>query len=386
MVGRAAPAGNAAVPRAPGWGAMSAFGSYPPEEVTFLVKDLSDVVLEMPTEEFEARINRGQHYAELLPVEERQPPAEALALFQRALARSARRLAVAVGVATEAVLARHRRAPTLVSLSQTGTPIGILLRRWAAWRHGLALGHYTISIIRGRGTDANALRHIRERHGDASLQFVDGWTGKGAIAWELAAALGRPPLRPAAGSPEGLAVLTDPGDCALVAGTRDDLLIPSACLNATVCGLVSRTVLIPGLIGPDDFHGAKYYPELAREDRSLRFLDAITAEFPAVGAEVDARRAGLDGGERVPSWAGWRHARQLAAEYQLDDVNLVKAGISETVRMLLYRVASRVLIRPGPEEDLDDVLLLAANHGVPVEERADLRYASVGLMRPPPRT
>lgn len=67
-------------------------------------------------------------------------------------------------------------------------------------------------------------------------------------------------------------------------------------------------------------------------------------------------------------------------------MNLVKAGISETVRMLLYRVASRVLIRPGPEEDLDDVLLLAANHGVQVEERADLRYASVGLMRPPPRT
>ena len=180
-------------------------------------------------------------------------------------------------------------------------------------------------------------------------------------------------------------MLADPGDCAWVAGTRDDLLVPSACLNATVCGLVSRTVVIPGLIGPDDFHGAKYYPELAGEDLSLEFLDTITAEFPAVRAEVDAQRASRQGGERAPSWAGWHQARRLAAEYRLDDVNLVKAGVSETVRMLLYRAAWRVLVRPGSEPDLDAVVALAATRGVAVEHRPDLRYASVGLMRPPPR-
>ncbi len=41
-------------------------------------------------------------------------------------------------------------------------------------------------------------------------------------------------------------------------GTREDFLIPSACLNSTVSGLVSRTVLNDDLIGPADFHGAKF--------------------------------------------------------------------------------------------------------------------------------
>jgi hypothetical protein len=64
-------------------------------------------------------------------------------------------------------------------------------------------------------------------------------------------------------------------------------------------------------------------------------------------------------------------------------VNLVKAGVSETVRMLLHRVPWRVLVKPGLNEDLEAVLLLAAHRDVPMEERADLLYASVGLMGPP---
>ena len=40
-----------------------------------------------------------------------------------------------------------------------------------------------------------------------------------------------------------IAVLADPGSCVRTYGTRDDFLIPSACLNSTVSGLISRTVL-----------------------------------------------------------------------------------------------------------------------------------------------
>jgi hypothetical protein len=350
----------------------SGFGSYAPEEVTFVVKDLGDLRLEVSIDEYEARVGRGQHYAEMLPLEECRPSAEAVALFHRVLARSARRLAQAVGVAAEAVLAHHPRPPVLVSLAQTGTPVGILLRRWILWRRGLALPHYTISIVRGRGVDANALAHVRERHPGAGVQLVDGWTGKGAITRELGPT-------PAAA---GLAVLADPAGCAPIAGTREDVLVPNACLNATVSGLVSRTVVVPGLIGPDDFHGAKFYRGLTGEDVSGQFLDAVTAEFPAVRDQVDAHPAGRPG-ER-PSWTGWRQAERLAAEYGLDDVNMVKAGVSETVRMLLYRMPWRVLARPADGGELEAVLLLARHLRVPVERRPDLgRYAAIGLMRPP---
>ena len=132
------------------------------------------------------------------------------------------------------------------------------MRRWAQHTHGLDLPHYAVSIVRGRGIDANALRWIAAHHDPADVVFVDGWTGKGAITRELADA-----LAPFEGFDPGLAVLADPGGCVRTYGTREDFLIPSACLNSTVSGLISRTVLRADLVGPDDYHGAKFYRELA---------------------------------------------------------------------------------------------------------------------------
>ena len=82
----------------------------------------------------------------------------------------------------------------LVSLARAGTPVGVLMRRWAQHRHGLDLPHYAVSIVRGRGIDANALRWLAAHHDPADVVFVDGWTGKGAITRELAAALEEPRL------------------------------------------------------------------------------------------------------------------------------------------------------------------------------------------------
>jgi len=180
------------------------FGSYPPDEVAWLLTDLSDVALEAPTEEREEAVQSGgAHYAESLP-HEYQPDAAYLRLYHEALATSAGRLAQAVGVVAELVLAERGPDIVLASLARAGTPVGALLRRWAAARHGLTLPHYAVSIVRGRGIDAVALRHLAEHHDPARVVFVDGWTGKGAITRELAAALRGTPF-----SPE-LAVLADP--------------------------------------------------------------------------------------------------------------------------------------------------------------------------------
>ncbi|MEW5630933.1 cysteine protease StiP domain-containing protein, partial [Streptomyces hydrogenans] len=67
--------------------------SYAPEEVGWLLQDLSDVELEAPTEEREEAIQRGgAHYAESLPVEY-QPSARYQELFHSALDASADRIA-----------------------------------------------------------------------------------------------------------------------------------------------------------------------------------------------------------------------------------------------------------------------------------------------------
>jgi len=238
--------------------------SYDPTEVTWLLTDLSSVALEVGTEDREELIQGGRHYAEMLPVEY-QPDEAYTALFHAALEQSAERLAEAVGRVADLLLAEHDGPPVLVSLARAGTPVGILLRRWYARVHGLSTPHYAVSIVRGRGIDAVAVRHVLDRHPAAAVRFVDGWTGKGAIARELAEA-----VRAFPGLDGRLAVLADPGSCTDLYGTRDDFLVPSACLNSTVSGLVSRTVLRDDLIGPGMFHGAKHYAELAPVDASGR--------------------------------------------------------------------------------------------------------------------
>ncbi|MDX3666455.1 phosphoribosyltransferase [Streptomyces europaeiscabiei] len=359
------------------------FSSYAPDEVGWLLRDLSEVTLEAPTEEREEAIQSGgAHYAESLPVEY-QPSEQYQALFHSALETSAERIALAVGVVTETVLAERSARPVLVSLARAGTPVGVLMRRWAQYRHGVEVPHYAVSIVRGRGIDANALRWLAAHHDPADVVFVDGWTGKGAITRELAAALLEFEKSDGiTGFDPEIAVLADPGSCVRTYGTREDFLIPSACLNSTVSGLISRTVLRSDLVGPDDFHGAKFYRELAGVDVSVGFLDAVAERFDAVADAVDARTEELLAADRTPTWEGWAAVERISEEYGIHDVNLVKPGVGETTRVLLRRVPWKILARAGAGADLDHVRLLAEQRGVPVEEVAELPYTCVGLIHP----
>jgi adenine/guanine phosphoribosyltransferase-like PRPP-binding protein len=355
-----------------------AFGSYAPDEVAWLLTDLSDVALEAPIEEREEAVQSGgAHYAESLPIEY-QPTAEYQALFAAALADSAARIAHAVGVVTELVLDERGSDAVFVSLARAGTPIGILMCRWAKVRHGLDLPHYAASIVRGRGIDPVALRYLAAHHDPSRVMFVDGWTGKGAIARELQATIAAVDPR---FSPE-LAVLADTGSCVRLYGTREDFLIPSACLNSTVSGLVSRTVLNDRIIGPGQFHGAKFYQDLAFADVSGVFLDAISDRFTEVADAVAREWVGLRDSDRTPRWTGWAAVEQLSERYGIGNVNLVKPGVGETTRVLLRRVPWRILVRPDATAELRHVLLLAAQRDVPVEEVPDLQYSCVGLIHP----
>ncbi len=375
---RPSPPAGPAAPARPLYGPE--FSSYRADEVAWLLKDLTGVDLEAPTEEREEAVQSGgAHYAESLPVEY-QPSPEYQELFHQALRVSARRIALAVGTVAETLLRERGPGLVLASLARAGTPVGILIRRWLAAGHGLDAPHYAVSIVRGRGIDPAALRYLDAHHRAADVVFVDGWTGKGAITRELAEALAGTGFDP------DLAVLADPGRCVRTFGTRDDFLIPSACLNSTVSGLVSRTVLRSDLIGPDDFHGAKHYTELAGADVSGAFLDTVADHFADVRAEAlaaaDRFLAPEHAEERAPDWAGWAAVERISTEYGIDSVNLVKPGVGETTRVMLRRVPWRVLARRGAGADLDHVRLLAAQRGVPVEEVDDLPYSCVGLIHP----
>jgi len=355
------------------------FSSYSAEEVRWLLTDLSGAELEIPVAQRDEQIRAGAHYAESLPVEYRPAP-EYLALFQLLLTQSARRVAYLVGVLTETVLAARGREVVLVSLARAGTPVGILMRRWGQRIHQLSPPHYTMSIVRGRGADRVALRYLARHHDPARVVFVDGWTGKGTIADELRRALGRAAadgLR----FPAALAVVADPGCCAHLYGTRRDILIPSACLNSTISGLVSRTVAHPTLLGPDAFHGAKFYPHLARTDLSNHYLDAISAHFTDV-ADTAARSARARAASpRPPAHTGWAAAQRIGATHGVADLNFVKPGVGETTRALLRRVPWKVLIdRTSPP--LPHLQLLAAHRHAHLVNVGDLRFSCAALIHP----
>jgi hypothetical protein len=164
-------------------------------------------------------------------------------------------------------------------------------------------------------------------------------------------------------------------------GTRDDFLIASACLNSTVSGLVSRTVLNRIHLGPKDFHGAKFYPQLADTDVSGVLLDAVSDRFAAVTDEVTCGLPALAGSDRRVTFEGWAAVERIRQQYGIESANFVKPGVGEATRVLLRRVPWKILIREPNHPDHAHLRLLAAQRGVPIEVVPGLAYSCVGLVR-----
>ena len=350
-----------------------------------LLTEIAGAGLELPTEQREQLMQGGGHYAETLPIEY-EPTAEYEALFERLLAESADRIALLTRVLARRIASEATAQPVLVSLARAGTPVGVLLRR-ALLLDGIDAPHYTVSIVRERGLDPRALKYLTERYAPERIVFVDGWTGKGAIQWELQEALDLHFEQHGIRIPSRLAVLTDPAHVAELTASREDELIPSACLNSTVSGLLSRTIIRPDLTGPEAFHGVRVYREFAPRDVSRHYVDVIAGRFAAAGAGEAGDpeywlQAGLREAEHLApaDGRGLREVQAVQAEYGIENVHRVKPGIGETTRVLLRRLPEGIVVDPRHAGRLDHVLMLARDRGVPVHERTNAVYACFGLI------
>lgn len=344
------------------------FSTYRPDDVTVLLKDVTGLVTPLGTLERERLIQSGAHYSEMLPVE--YAPSEAyLRAYYDALERYGQITADAVTRTAEWIWREKGRTGALVSLARAGTPVGILLRRYLRWRYQADLPHYTISIIRDRGIDRNAMDYILAWHRPDSIQFVDGWTGKGAIQRQLNAAMEDYP-----GVDPSLAVLSDPACVAGKYGTRDDFLIASSCLNSTISGLLSRTFLRTDIIGAEDFHGAVFYRELQDQDLTNSFIGAIERRFRVPAADC---------GEQTEPWgAGLEEVREIGRAFGVDDIHLIKPSIGEATRVLLRRAPWKILVSDRTDQArLGHLFQLAREKGVPVEEYPLRRYRACGIIR-----
>lgn len=343
--------------------------SYKEEDVILLLKDITGMVEPQPTKEREMLIQSGRHYCEMLPIEY-VPTKQYMRVYQEALQMYAAPTAEATACLAQKIVRNRGKKTVLVSLARAGIPIGILLKRYLKQYFQLELPHYAISIIRGRGIDKNAMRYLLDRYEPQQLLFVDGWIGKGAIANEL-----KKEMAAYAGVSPEIAVLADPANVTGLYGTREDLLIPSSCLNCTVSGLISRTFLRSDIIGEADFHGAVYYGELEAADLSYAFIHAIEAHF--------SDPCGKDPAEELTHGTGLAEVRELAKAFGITDIHLIKPGIGETTRVLLRRVPWQVLtdIRYKDDPALRHIFRLAEEKQVPVAYYPLRHYKCCGLIK-----
>lgn len=342
--------------------------SYSEDDVIFLLKDITGLVKPLPTEEREKLIQSGKHYSEMLPIEY-VPTEKYMRVYYEALELYSKSIAEAVARLSDKIINNKGKNIVLVSLARAGTPIGILIKRYVKFKYGIVLPHYSISIIRGRGIDDNAMKYLLDKFEPKQLLFVDGWIGKGAILNQLEKAVSA-----YEGVSGDIAVIADPANVTELCGTHDDILIPSSCLNSTVSGLVSRTFLRDDIIGKDDFHGAVYYEDLKTSDLSYEFIESIEKEFSLESAP-----------ENIGSiiGKGIDEVLDIGKHFGVEDVNLIKPGIGETTRVLLRRVPWKILIdeRYKYNHQLDHLTRLAEEKEVSIEYYSLRHYKCCGIIK-----
>lgn len=351
--------------------------TYPSEDVTFLLKDLSDVLVEREVEDRE----ESPDFGKFLPTEY-EPSAAYLSLFYEMLGELAGKVALSVGTVSEMILARNGQKTVLASLRSAGTPAGVLIRRYLKMIHNIEVSHYSHGLIKGLGIDRNALTYMVQQHPDYHIQFVDSWTGKGASLKRLIENVSEFNSVYNTRISGEMAALADPGHCVSTFGTRDDFLIPNALLNSHVNGLISRTVVPDEFIGPDDFYGAKFYKQWIEQDVSNLYVDTISSKFMSIAndARNQAKQYLANPELTEATWRGIQDIKAIQERFAIEDMNLVKPGVGETTRFLLKRAPSLILVKDINNPYLKHVLQLAEERGVRIEVYPDLTYSCCGIV------
>jgi Phosphoribosyl transferase (PRTase)/PELOTA RNA binding domain len=349
-------------------------GSYPPDDVTFLLQRIEPRFVSI--EEKERLIQSGTHYGQLLSPE--QPPENIYQqLYQIALHRHAQRLCDEILRLAQHIHSTKPQA-VLVSLARAGTPIGVLLKRTLTLI-GQNPPHYSVSIIRDHGIDKTAIEYIAARHDPNQVVFIDGWTGKGVISRELASSVQAFNQIHHTAFDASLHVLADPGGHAAISATPDDYLIPNAMLNATISGLISRTILTE-----HGYHGAALLEHLQPFDHSQTFIQAIMAHIQA-RLEHHQDRQHDQSFEVAPPTARRKrtnaYLESLQHRFGPRPINHIKPGIGETTRVMLRRMPEILLLQTEDHPDTAHLVTLARTRDVRIELEPDMPYRATALIR-----
>lgn len=336
----------------------------------FLLKDLTNEIKEVSIDEKEKLIASGINYSEMIS-KEYPVSKEINKIFKTTLEKDVEKLAYLTGAIAEEIYNRGKENAIIVSLARAGSPVGALIKRYIKFKYNIEVLHYSISIIRDKGIDENALNYIRNHYPNGVMTFVDGWTGKGSITKELKKSIKEYNNKYNTTISDDLAVLADPAKLSAIAGTKEDICIPNACLNSTVSGLVSRTIHNSNLIKENDFHGAKIFNDLLNQDMTNYFLDTVEKSFTKEDKSCVMSK-NMNYVKDV--------IEKLSKDFPMADINKVKLSIGESSRALLRRKPYILLVKNINNPDLSFVIHLAKEKGVEIREYNTFDYECISLL------
>ena len=351
-------------------------GSYNENDVNFLLKIIDIKPIENIKEKEELIQKNKKHYSEMISPEY-EPSEKYLKMFYKSFEQNKERFAK--DITNLAFNINKKKNPVLISLARAGTPIGVLLKRTIKELYNNDLKHYSISIIRDRGIDENALKYIHKTHPNQEFVFIDGWTGKGVINRELKFYIKKFNKKYNTNISDKLYVVSDIAGKADFTVTNEDYLIPSSALNSTISGLVSRSILNEEYIKEEDFHGCIYYKQFENIDISKWFIDEIlkiikkkynNRSFPNLLNQNFKLQEKID-----------KFMNEMKKKYKIENLNYIKPGIGETTRVLLRRLPSAIILKDLNSEETNHLVILAKEKQIKLIEDKKLPYKALGIIK-----
>ncbi|TWX65493.1 cysteine protease StiP family protein [Colwellia sp. C1TZA3] len=353
-------------------------GSYPQDDCLFLLKKIKPNFYTV--EDKERLIQSGQlHYSQMVS-QESKPSEQYEQLFLSLTAQYKQKLANEIMQLSYLISKNIKQPVCIVSLVRAGTPIGVLVNKAINKYSQYKSVHYSISIVRDKGIDVNALDYLifDLNIPPQSIVFIDGWTAKGVITKELKQAIQAYNKSRNINISDDLYVVSDIGGTADYSVTLHDYTIPSALMNSTVSGLISRSV-INEQITQDDFHGCISYLHLKEYDYSNWFINEISSCFSAQAyqaAEVitDEQRA-----SRYQQTQ--QYISQLMNDFTVSDINRIKPGIAEATRVMLRRVPDILLVNNNDNPDIAHLIRIANEKNVAVIVLPEMPFGACALIK-----
>ena len=338
-------------------------GSYKKEDCQFLLQTINPNYKTI--EDKERLIQTGKmHYSEFIN-KENPPSSEYVELFLKMTEKYKKRLASEI-MSLARLIAENKSGfgeenqdpIVLLSLARAGTPIAVLVYRALKMMNVNAV-HYSISIVRDKGIDENALHYVKERYQTKSACFIDGWTAKGVITKELHHSIDQYNKKFGTKFLKDLYVVSDIGGTADHTATFDDYTIPSALMNSTVSGLMSRTMLNEQT--KNGFHGCVYYKELEPYDKSVWFIEQIQSEM-SLESKTEKQLVSKDE-RRKQSQIFFKSVMQ---EHNVSDINRIKPGIAEATRVMLRRVPDIIIVNKFGDPNMSHLEQIAKEKNIPI--------------------